>query len=289
MFTLNGFLFWFSSHWSFAPFLFFITFVAPFLLTWLVTYQMVTRVLRLKYSKKQIFILSVFISIASYILFITSVFGFVTIWERFSDRLFSTLIQSSQEEMVFSVFPFFFVFNYLVFTLPPLYVLIYLQLRNDLKKRKRFSPALGSFIVSVVSSFVSCVFAVFFLFSVVAMTEGNCWRELNIFNEFNAHIKSLCGGEDKSFCPRTEDELSAFNHQNYQQLQSCGKTAYDFNEETETATWIVRWYDDNIFISHPQFYPGFGYYHRFKPLWADEEWNNYIYPPKIDGPWEILK
>lgn len=61
------------------------------------------------------------------------------------------------------------------------------------------------------------------------------------YHYFNDHIKSLCVyREDKSECPRTEEDLASFNQEKWNEFTSAATVNYSFDETTGTYIYTAE-------------------------------------------------
>lgn len=67
-----------------------------------------------------------------------------------------------------------------------------------------------------------------------------CHSELFYSNVLNQHIKDLCYfREDKSECPKSEDELKAFNSKSYERLTYCADVKFEYDESIDNIKFNV--------------------------------------------------
>jgi ABC-type transport system involved in cytochrome bd biosynthesis fused ATPase/permease subunit len=68
------------------------------------------------------------------------------------------------------------------------------------------------------------------------------------FNIFNPHLLELCYGQAQGTCPRTEDELRAFNPEMFKEITRCTETQFFFDQATEQSIWSVRLAKDKTIL-----------------------------------------
>jgi hypothetical protein len=123
----------------------------------------------------------------------------------------------------------------------------------------------------------------FFLFSVDDFCiDRNAFR----VHEIHANLKDVCDErKTDEECPKTEQDLAAFDPIKYQYLQSCAKTVYHYDAANQTYTWLVRFARPEVVGSQSKH--DIGIYSLDK---TDVYSSSILpkYPPVFPGPWHLL-
>lgn len=86
--------------------------------------------------------------------------------------------------------------------------------------------------------------------------ETRCQAEQKAFLVFTGHLKSLCvENPEKGQCPKTEDELRAFNPKLYGKIERCAELEYTYIKSTEYFLWKAQFPSFVLFAS-PEHLPG---------------------------------
>lgn len=202
---------------------------------------------------------------------------------RIFDRVdqFFGLHSSTGGSVFFGFFILFFIINPVVIfgsLLLSDYFISKMEKRSSISVRKPINMLLESFLICVLFPLIGIAMLV-----ALILGQSHCDKGIqDSFHRFNAHLKDVCvekfgSGE----CPKTENDLRSFNPAEYDFILQCTRMKYVYDAKTQTYTWMVR-HNQSMLISHPNFYPGFGYYEGNKSS------SNFLktFPPDFEGPWD---
>lgn len=214
--------------------------------------------------------------------FFSTVTGIPSEWKQFSD-LFSLNFGIDFLSVAFLLILFFLNCS--------LYLLIFRYLKHNTLVKQETKPLSQAGLCSGILAIIFPISLILFLVFIDQIPNTCYDTAVSRFHEFNAHLKDVCDERvNQKECPQNESDLAEFNPKGYQQINICAKTFYNFDTVTQQHTWMMR-INNEVFISHSHFYPGFGFYYlptnsifTFQYGLPDKQ----IFPPSFPGPWGEL-
>ncbi len=137
-------------------------------------------------------------------------------------------------------FGLFLLVPYIVITL---FMTVFLPLLASTIVLQQFFPRLSLTFQKTALVLLIAIPLSFTLYLTTFMIVGGVAQqaiELNwtAFSQFNAHLKNTCS---INACPKTEDELAAFNHFQYNLLKLRTKTYYIYDTQKNEYHWFVQY------------------------------------------------
>lgn len=117
------------------------------------------------------------------------------------------------------------------------------------------------------------------VFLAMALLIESCNTRMQVWHEFNAHLKDVCWRVNQAECPKNEAELIAFNPEKYNRMEKCAKMNYWYDSQTSLYGFMATRDGGETMVAHPLLPGGFEVYNRggmegYKP-----------WPPEVPGEW----
>lgn len=127
------------------------------------------------------------------------------------------------------------------------------------------------------------------IFNLIFMLNDYCRQSWFHFHIFNAHLKDVCSDEKWSEqCPRTLSDLRNFDPPHFDEMNTCSRVFYFFDEQGKGSLIVNQ--GNQVLISDDRMHDRFGYYLLSDPNQNASTMIQSVpsYPPKMESNWPNL-